>query len=174
LTFGLKKTEPGGSGRIGDLTRIGLHCYRFARSAGVMTRSFVTIWPAAHLISRSETSRGGNMKRLALLLAVVLCSTALLQAGDKDQKDDGKGKMMSMTGMVCNEKCVATTANKSSCKADCSETGGNLAFVDSKGKLFKIDNQDAAMPMAGKKVKVKCQMADNGMMHIYEIAPVTY
>jgi hypothetical protein len=115
------------------------------------------------------------MKRSALLLAVLLCSAALLYAGGKDKTaDGGKGKMMSMTGMVCNEKCVVTTESKSSCKADCSETGGTLAFVDNKGKLFKIDNQDAAMPHVGKKVKVKCQMADNGMMHIYEIAPVTY
>ena len=116
------------------------------------------------------------MKRLVLLVvAVVLCSAALLQSAapqDKDKTEERK--MMSMTGMVCNEKCVTTTGDKSSCNKDCSETAGELAFVDSEGKLFKIDNQDKAMPMAGKQVKVKCKMMDNGKMHLYEIAPVTY
>jgi hypothetical protein len=83
-----------------------------------------------------------------LLLAVVLCSTVLLQASDQDKKDAGKGKMVSMTGMVCNEKCVTTTASKSSCNSSCSETGGDMVFVDSKGAVYKVDNQDkvAGMP----------------------------
>jgi hypothetical protein len=114
------------------------------------------------------------MKKPALLLVVLLCSAVLLQAGDKDKKDDSGKKMVSMTGMVCSDKCVDTTANKSSCKKDCAETGGDMVFVDSKGKLYKVDNQDKMAGMSGKKVKVKAGMMGEGMMHMYEIAPVTY
>jgi hypothetical protein len=115
------------------------------------------------------------MKRLALLLAVVLCSATLLQAAPQDkEKEAGNEKMMSMTGTVCSDKCVTTEGEKSSCNSSCSETGGNMVFVDDKGKLYKVDNEDKVMPMSGKKVKVKCKMADNGMMHVYEIAPATY
>lgn len=115
------------------------------------------------------------MKRLALLLAVLLCSTVLLYAGgkDKDKKDAG-GKAMSMTGMVCSDKCVDTTASKSSCKKDCTETGGDMVFVDSKGKVYKVDNQDKVSGMGGKKVKVKGSMMAGDMMHIDDIAPATY
>jgi hypothetical protein len=115
------------------------------------------------------------MKKLTLLLAVVLCSTVLLQASDKDKdKDAGKGKMVSMTGTVCNEKCVTTTASKSSCNSSCSESGGDLVFVDSKGAVYKVENQDKVAGMHGKKVKVKGGMMGKDMMHMYEIAPVTY
>jgi hypothetical protein len=115
------------------------------------------------------------MKRVAWLLAVLLCSSALLYAGNKDKKEaGGKSKMMSMTGMVCSDKCVDTTASKASCKKDCSETGGDMVFVDSKGKVYKVDNQDKVAGMGGKKVKVKGGMMAGDMMHIYEIAPVTY
>src|SRR5438309_10417603 len=113
------------------------------------------------------------MKRLGLLFAVLLCSSALLYAGDKDKKDaGGKDKMMSMTGMVCSDKCVDTTASKASCKKDCTETGGDMVFVDSKGKVYKVDNQDKMSGMAGKKVKVKAQMMGSDTMHLFEIAPV--
>jgi hypothetical protein len=76
--------------------------------------------------------------------------------------------------MVCNSKCVTDTGGKSSCNKDCSETSGDVVFVDSKGATYKIDNQDKAMSMAGKKVKVKGKMMDGGMMHIDDIAPATY
>jgi hypothetical protein len=114
------------------------------------------------------------MKRLALLLAVLLCSTALLYAGGKDKDKKGAGgKAMSMTGMVCSDKCVDTTATKASCKKDCTETG-DMVFVDSKGKVYKVDNQDKVSGMGGKKVKVKGSMMAGDMMHIDDIAPVTY
>ena len=113
------------------------------------------------------------MKRMAWVLVAVLCSSVLMYAGGgKDKKDDaGKGK--SMTGMICNSKCVTTSGNKSSCNSSCSEASGDVVFIDSKGKMMKIDNQDKAMPMAGKKVKVKGSMMGD-MMHIDDIAPATY
>lgn len=114
------------------------------------------------------------MKRIGWLLVAVLCSSVLMYAGEgKDKKDDaGKGK--SMSGMICNSKCVTEAAGKSSCNKDCTETSGDVVFIDSKGAAMKIDNQDMAVPMAGKKVKMKAKMMDGGMMHVYEIAPATY
>jgi hypothetical protein len=111
---------------------------------------------------------------MAWLLVAVLCSSALMYAGEgKDKKDDaGKGK--SMSGMICNSKCVTETGGKSSCNKSCSETTGDVVFIDSKGAVMKIENQDKVMPMAGKKVKMKAAMMDGGMMHVYEIAPATY
>jgi len=111
------------------------------------------------------------MKRFAWALVVVLCTSLLTFAGDKDKKSDGGKDMM---GMVCNSKCVTTTANKSSCKKDCTETGGDMVFISDKGKVMKVDNQDKVTGMGGKKVKVKASMMGADMMHIYEIAPVTY
>ncbi len=111
------------------------------------------------------------MKRFAWVLVAVLCTTVLTFAGDKDKKDAGKGS--SMMGMVCYSKCVTTTANKSSCNKNCTETSGDMVFVSDKGKMMKIDNQDKVSGMSGKKVKVKASMMGD-MMHIDEIAPVTY
>ena len=109
------------------------------------------------------------MKRTAWLLIAVLCSAALLHAseptGDKDEA--GKGKQMS--GWLCNSKCVANTGSKTSCKKGCTE-GGDVVFIDSKGAVMKIENQDKVMPMAGKKVKMKAAMKGEDMMYVYEIA----
>jgi hypothetical protein len=114
------------------------------------------------------------MKRLALLLAAVLCSAALLQAAEPSDKKDDADKGKSMSGMICNSKCVTETGGKSACNKTCAETKGDVVFIDSKGAVMKIENQDKAMSMAGKKVKMKAKMMDGGMMHIYEIAPATY
>jgi hypothetical protein len=116
------------------------------------------------------------MKRMAWLLVAVLCSSVMLYAGGgKDKKNDaGKGKSMSMTGMVCNEKCVTTAGNKSSCNSSCSETAGDMVFVDSKGSVYKVDNQDKVSGMHGKKAKVKGSMMGKDTMHIDDIAPATY
>lgn len=113
------------------------------------------------------------MKRMAWLLVAVLCSSVLMYAGEQGKKDDAaKGK--SMTGMVCNAKCVTTEGKKSSCSKTCSETAGDMVFIDSKGSVMKIDNQDKVSGMSGKKVKVKGTMMGSDMMHIDDIAPVSY
>ena len=113
------------------------------------------------------------MKRMAWLLIAVLCSAVLLHAsepkGDKDEA--GKGKQLS--GWLCNSKCVVNTGSKTSCKKDCSE-GGDVVFIDSKGAVMKIENQDKVTSMAGKKVKMKAAMKGTDMMYVYEIAPATY
>jgi hypothetical protein len=113
------------------------------------------------------------MKRFACVLVVVPCTSLLTFAQEQDhnKKADG-GK--DMAGMVCYSSCVDTTASRPACKKDCSETSGDMSFVSDKGKVFKIDNQDKVTGMSGKKVKVKASIMSTDMMHIYEIAPVTY
>jgi hypothetical protein len=49
-----------------------------------------------------------------------------------------------------------------------------VVFIDSKGTVMKIENQDKVMSMAGKKVKMKAAMKGTDMMYVYEIAPATY
>ena len=113
------------------------------------------------------------MKRTAWLLIAVLCSAVLLHASEPSGKDDaGKGKQMS--GWLCNSKCVSNTGGKASCNKGCSETGGDVVFIDSKGAVVKIENQDKVMSMSGKKVKMKAEMKGKDMMYVYEIAPATY
>ena len=113
------------------------------------------------------------MKHFAWVLVAVLCTSVLTFAGEKGKKDDS-GKASSMSGMVCYSKCVTTTGKKSSCNKNCTETSGDMVFVSDKGKMMKIDNQDKVSGMSGKKVKVKGSMMGADMMHIDEIAPVTY
>jgi hypothetical protein len=107
------------------------------------------------------------MKRMAWVLAVMLCSAALLNAGDANQ-----GKEMS--GWLCNSKCVTQADNKASCDKNCTETGGDVVFIDSKGAVSKIENQDKVASMAGKQVKMKVSMNKEKGMYVYEIAPATY
>ena len=114
------------------------------------------------------------MKRMAWLLITVLCSAALLHASEPKSKDDEAGKGKQMSGWLCNSKCVTNTGSKTSCKKDCSETGGDVVFIDSKGAVMKIENQDKVTSMAGKKVKMKAAMKGTDMMYVYEIAAATY
>ena len=114
------------------------------------------------------------MKRMAWLLIAVLCSAAMLHANEPTGEDDEAGKGKQMSGWLCSSKCVATnTGSKASCKKDCS-VGGDVVFIDSKGAVMKIENQDKVMSMAGKKVKMKAAMKGTDMLYVYEIAPATY
>ncbi|MFB3917755.1 MAG: hypothetical protein ACE14M_13565 [Terriglobales bacterium] len=100
------------------------------------------------------------MKHIALLLVVVMCLATPVFAGDKEHSG-------SMTGWICNEKCVKETAGKSTCDTSCTETSGDFVFIDDQGKVSKIANQDKAKPMAGKKVKMEGTMdKDTGMLSI--------
>ncbi len=104
------------------------------------------------------------MKRIAWVVVTLLCSAMLLFAGDK-------GKAHDMTGWVCNDKCVSQTAGKATCDASCTDTSGDYVFIDDKGKVDKIANQDMAKPMSGKKVKMKATMdKDTHMLTITEFA----
>jgi hypothetical protein len=115
------------------------------------------------------------MKRMAWLLPAVLCSAVLLHAAEPKGKNDEAGKGKQMSGWICDNKCVINKGTKASCQKGCSATGPDVVvvFIDSKGTVTKVDNKDMAMPMMGKKVKIKAEMKGE-MMYVYEIAPATY
>jgi len=103
------------------------------------------------------------MKRIASLVVLLLCSATLLFAGDK-------GKMTDMTGWICYDKCVQQTAGKATCDTSCTDTSGEAVFIDDKGTVTKISNQELAKPMCGKKVKMKARMdKDSGMLAVQNI-----
>jgi hypothetical protein len=86
------------------------------------------------------------MKRSAWLLATFLCSAMFLFAGDKSSPTE-------MIGWVCNAKCVDQSSGTATCNKNCSEASGEVVFINSKGQVLQISNQDTAQPMAGKKCK---------------------
>jgi hypothetical protein len=95
-------------------------------------------------------SKGGRMKRTALLLVTIFfCSAIFLFAGDNNQNNAKE-----MIGWVCNAKCVDQNSGRATCNKNCSEAAGNVVFIDEQGQVLQISNQDTARPMAGKKCKM--------------------
>ena len=107
------------------------------------------------------------MKRMAWLFVVVLV-LGILGYADEMKKDEGKGK--AMTGWLCNSKCVKPDAGKNTCDKACTATEGDVVFIDSKGSVSNIANQDMVKSHAGKKVKMMAAMnKDSNMMEVYKI-----
>ena len=90
------------------------------------------------------------MKQTAWLLVAVLASAASLYAQDAS-------KATTMTGVLCNSKCVTQTAGQAACDPKCTDKSGDIVLVDNHGHVFNIANQDKAMRLVGKKVKMKCR-----------------
>jgi len=115
------------------------------------------------------------MRKLAALLVFVLASALFAAAQydnaaaqDKDKtataSDKGKAGGMEMTGWLCNEKCVKPDGDKQSCDANCSDTSGDVVFIDDQGKSWKVGNQKMAKSHSGKKVKMSGKMKGEMMM----------
>jgi hypothetical protein len=103
------------------------------------------------------------MKRSAWLLVTIFCSAIFLFAGDKNNS-------MDMTGWVCNAKCVDQSSGTATCNKNCSESAGEVVFIDAKGQVLQISNQEKALPMAGKKCKMKAKMdANTGKIAVQNI-----
>ena len=90
------------------------------------------------------------MKRIAWLLVAVLVSAISLYAQDK-------GKATTMTGSLCNSKCVTQSADHAACDQNCADKSGDIVLIDDHGHVFQIANQDKVMSLVGKKVKMKCR-----------------
>jgi hypothetical protein len=90
------------------------------------------------------------MKRIVCLLAAILVSAISMYAQDA-------GKAHSMTGWLCNSKCVTQSANHATCDQNCADKSGDIVLVDDQGRVLQIANQDKVMSYAGKKVKMKCR-----------------
>jgi len=100
------------------------------------------------------------MKRMAWLLIAVFGLEISLTAGGAD-------KATTMTGWLCNSKCVTQSSGRASCDQNCSDKSGEIVLVDDQGRVLKIANQDKVMPHAGKQVKMKCRMDKNNKDTMY-------
>jgi hypothetical protein len=106
------------------------------------------------------------MKRIIGLLSMVLALMMLGYAQDQ-------AKPIEMTGWICNSKCVNHDKPTATCDASCTETSGDVVFIDDKGKTTKISNPAMVKGHMGKKIKVKCEMKD-GEMQIDQIILGSY
>lgn len=97
------------------------------------------------------------MKRLALVLAVVSMGA---MAGAQTAKTH------KLTGWIGDSKCGASM-HTPACVKKCVEAGQKPVFVDSKNKVWTIDNTDAVQNYYGDKVKVVATVdSTNNSIHI--------
>lgn len=102
------------------------------------------------------------MKRLAALMAFIL--GLLISASAQDQS-----KMMEMTGVVCDQKCVKQDSGKPACDTSCTEHSGQAVFLDDSGKLWKVANPESCKGKMGKRVKIHGQKKDDDTMYFRDV-----
>ena len=86
------------------------------------------------------------MKRLAWLFLAVLCSAVLLNAEDKAE---------TMSGWICDSKCVVQSAGRNTCDANCTERSGEAVFISDQGEVMAVANQDICASHMNKRVKIR-------------------
>ncbi len=82
------------------------------------------------------------MKRLAWLFLAVLCSAILLNAEDN-----------TMSGWVCDSKCVVQNNNRATCDPACTERSGDTVFISDEGAVSTVSNPDVCASHMNKHVK---------------------
>jgi len=108
------------------------------------------------------------LKKFAAMIVLVLGTGALMHG--QEMKDKGMMKGTEMTGVICSSKCVNTTTTPASCKAGCTEKGGDTVFIDDQGKVTKIANPKKVKGSMGKKVKMHAEMMkDKDEMEVYDV-----
>jgi hypothetical protein len=107
------------------------------------------------------------MKRIVGLSIMVLGFMLSVYAQDQ-------AKPVEMTGWVCNSKCVNHDKPTATCDASCTDTSGDVVFLDDQGKTTKIHNPEKVKGHMGHKMKVNCHMMENGEMQIDEIIQGSY
>jgi hypothetical protein len=104
-----------------------------------------------------ESLEESTMKRIAFVLALV-SMTALAGAQT--------AKAHKLTGWIGDSKCGASM-HTPDCVKKCVESGQKPVFVDSKNKVWAIDNTDAVKDYYGDKVKVVATVdGTNNSIHI--------
>jgi hypothetical protein len=83
-----------------------------------------------------------KMKRLAWLFLAVLCSAILLNAEDN-----------TMSGWVCDSKCVVQNNNRATCDPACTARGGDTVFISDEGAVSTVSNPDVCASHMNKHVK---------------------
>ena len=100
------------------------------------------------------------MKRIAFVLAVVSISAL---AGAQT------AKAHKLTGWIGDSKCGASM-HTPACVKKCVDAGQKPVFVDSKNKVWAIDNTDAVSNYYGDKVKVEATVdSANNSIHIDKV-----
>jgi hypothetical protein len=97
------------------------------------------------------------MKRIAFVLAIVSMSALAGAQTAKTHK---------LTGWIGDSKCGASM-HTADCVKKCVDSGQKPVFVDSKNKVWAIDNTDAVQNYYGEKVKVVATVdSTNNSIHI--------
>jgi len=99
------------------------------------------------------------MKRLAWLFLAVLCSAVLLNAEDKAE---------TMSGWICDSKCVVQSAGRNTCDANCTERSGEAVFISDQGEVSGVSNQDVCSSHMGKHVKATATHVDQDKYQKYQ------
>ena len=74
-----------------------------------------------------------------------------------------------LTGWISDAKCGAKNHN-AACVKKCIDAGSKPVFVDSKNKVWAIDNTDSVENYYGDKVKVKATVdSTNNSIHVDEV-----
>jgi predicted small secreted protein len=81
------------------------------------------------------------MKRFAWLFLAVLCSAVLVNAEDN-----------TMSGWVCDSKCVVQNDNRATCDPTCAERSGDDVFVSDEGAVSAISNPEVCTSHMNKHV----------------------
>lgn len=104
-----------------------------------------------------------------------LAGIVLALAGFAYADESSNNATVTMTGYICDSKCVVRKADQATCSNKCSEASGEYVFLTGQNAL-QISNPEIVKPFAGKRAKVKCAPSKDkpGMMEVFEIAPPTY
>lgn len=114
------------------------------------------------------------MRKATALLAVL--TIALLAAGTlAADRHTTKPKSETWTGWISDSACAAkgTMASHKDCAIKCvKEKGAKWVFVNSKGQVFQIHNQDAIKEdNLGQEVKLTGYLMEDKSIHVEKIEP---
>ena len=101
------------------------------------------------------------MKRMAVLLFALLAASAILVSAED------ASKATTMTGWLCNSKCVTQNSGHAACDSSCADKSGDIVLIDDQDRVLKIANQDKVKAHAGKKVKMKCRPVEGSKDTMY-------
>ena len=87
------------------------------------------------------------MKRIAVLLLFAICLAAFAYAQDSGGAEE-------MTGTICDAWCVTHQGKVATCQRTCAKKSGVPVFVNDRGEVRQIMNQDVCQSHMGRRVKM--------------------
>jgi len=101
------------------------------------------------------------MKKITLLSLVLLGSAVLLHAADQTN---------TMHGWICDQRCVVQNGDQATCNTACNERSGVAVFINDRGQLSSITDQNMCKSHMNKHVMVMGTMdQQNGALTPQEI-----